>query len=533
MFICIIVVLLVLLLLTSFAYSYLIIYNERQTQLRYADSEINRICNLSKEADDTEGVYCQIIDEVTDRENTFVHIYSEEGRTIAETSNFLILNFYAENENEFSYGFSRIGTIMFDDFKSSVSVSDYEEICRYLRIEPDSEGYYYSLLCTKSYIDSNDGMCYPKEVQIVKTKSDHVWYIQDEVIKTYNLNPKGKTTVLSVIPYKYRNEIDREFVFGNYEISDHVKSLKCTVNPTESDVGITYDMIYKFRINEYMNIWDARANYVGSDGSIMVYNETGARIMSYCKEINLLKLCKTQLFVGNGVILAIYLIAGIFIVGIVRYIFKKTFYGEEMRLEMTSALAHNLKNPLFIISGAAETMKELPEKASEYTEIVESQAKEMNRLVMQMLSNSKLSSGKYKPCKEEVNISALTEEILNSRRDKDIKISLDSDGEIKLFCDRELTRLALENLIENACKYTLDSNVSILIDKKQFTISNKSSDMSKSELKKIWKTYYRGNAPGKYGTGLGLSVVSEVLRLHKMSYKCTLNDGVFSVIIRL
>ena len=93
--------------------------------------------------------------------------------------------------------------------------------------------------------------------------------------------------------------------------------------------------------------------------------------------------------------------------------------------------------------------------------------------------------------------------------------------------DKELIRTALQNIIENAVKYsTKGSGITVDVTDKIVRISNSSQPLSKAELKKIWQPYYRADkSRHKKGNGLGLSIVKSILDLHRTKYDMTMMDG--------
>ena len=113
--------------------------------------------------------------------------------------------------------------------------------------------------------------------------------------------------------------------------------------------------------------------------------------------------------------------------------------------------------------------------------------------------------------KTDFDLSALTSEILENYSalpDKK-RIAFTHSGDNSISADKELIKNALQNLIDNAVKYSLpDSEIQIEVKDKAFTIGNQSEPLTKSELKHLWEPYFRKDKSRRQkGNGLGLAIV--------------------------
>jgi len=95
------------------------------------------------------------------------------------------------------------------------------------------------------------------------------------------------------------------------------------------------------------------------------------------------------------------------------------------------------------------------------------------------------------------------------------------DEELLMFRGNEmLIKSAIQNLIRNACKYSVDGNVNILIKAKAKNITlefeNTGKQILPEEQPKLFIPFFRGeNSIQKKGFGLGLSIVQRIIKLHK------------------
>ena len=121
-------------------------------------------------------------------------------------------------------------------------------------------------------------------------------------------------------------------------------------------------------------------------------------------------------------------------------------------------------------------------------------------------------------------------------------ISIENISDASCFCDKSLIKRALENLIDNAVKYTPDKGTIKIAASKDsrsvyLTIENTAPDIQAEEVKYLFEAFYRGkNIADKdiEGKGLGLYITRYILRSHKGDITVTVTpDHLFSVTISL
>ena len=111
--------------------------------------------------------------------DTYIEATDSKGRTISA------------NDNCYPADFNQKGVVSFEDFRSQLSDRDYNEIISYLEKEPvGQEQTRYILSCSRYNVLSS-GKIIPTELQILLTDNNSPWYIQNDIIKTYNLDRKS------------------------------------------------------------------------------------------------------------------------------------------------------------------------------------------------------------------------------------------------------------------------------------------------------------------------------------------------------
>lgn len=433
--------------------------------------------------------------------------------------------------------------------RNSMTDEQYNKIADYLNTEPDENGNYYILSVNQYATDNYNGVgtdeMIPIRLEILRTNENHVWYAEDEHIEYFDLssdkiseikelqkqveenykkiNDSASNTVLigpirSIGDIK-KNEITKDFFFNGgkeNELKEYNKN-----NPEDSDIFTAYIPLDDFSFI-YRQIYEANPNYTDGFSSVdemNSYNQKTCKITVYQK-LEPLKACMATLIIGNSIILAFFILIGILLSLIIWRNFKNRAIREQHRMEMTNAVAHNLKTPLCIINGFSENLREESGYLTKqhYINVIQEQANEMDILVHKMLDFSKLETDSAKLNIKSFNIKTELENIAKKYNDISSKNIIVTADDKEIFADKELMELVFENLIENAVKYSKDnSDIEISFANNNFNISNECDEISKKDLKKIWKPYNRLEKDEEVrGTGIGLSIVKHILKLHRI-----------------
>jgi signal transduction histidine kinase len=102
----------------------------------------------------------------------------------------------------------------------------------------------------------------------------------------------------------------------------------------------------------------------------------------------------------------------------------------------------------------------------------------------------------------------------------------DKGNEITVMGNQGLLAIMMSNLIDNACKFSEDNKVILKIDfNDQYTIiqvADSGMGIPESEIQYVFQPLYRAdNVHGKYGSGIGLSIVQRIAELHKAQIQIT------------
>lgn len=206
---------------------------------------------------------------------------------------------------------------------------------------------------------------------------------------------------------------------------------------------------------------------------------------------------------------------------------------DEYRRNMTNALAHDLKSPLTAIYGYAENLKNNvhSEKKDYYADAVLENVQYMNEIITNTLDLAKLEISDKGLKKEKVNITALAEELYAKYRPQaeSRDISFKISGKAVVSADRKMMVQAMENLISNAVKYTKDGGeINITADAKSFVISNSCGDVKNTES--LVRPFEKADQSrsNRSGSGLGLSIVKNIVMLHKFGFETKAENNIFT-----
>ncbi|PLY05870.1 MAG: two-component sensor histidine kinase [Arcobacter sp.] len=200
--------------------------------------------------------------------------------------------------------------------------------------------------------------------------------------------------------------------------------------------------------------------------------------------------------------------------------------------EIISAISHEFKNPIAIISGYSETIlndKELPQAMKDkFLSKIHSNGNKMSDIIDKLRLTLKLEEGKQQILLTNCSIKAICEDIISDLKEryKDREIILVGE-ELELKVDETLISMAIGNLIENALKYSEDEII-VDINKNSISIKDKGIGIDENELKKINQKFYRVSQNGwNNSLGLGLFIVHSILKLHdfQLEVKSEINKG--------
>jgi signal transduction histidine kinase len=203
-------------------------------------------------------------------------------------------------------------------------------------------------------------------------------------------------------------------------------------------------------------------------------------------------------------------------------------------------VAHEMRTPLTAIQGSSEIMTryKLPEeKGKQLSEMINSESKRLARMIQTFLDVERLADGQMELKKESFGAIEVVDSCMKRvgpiAERKNIKLFLDTPVAASLTGDRELMEYAFYNLLTNAVKYSpaeTEIHVAAMVSGGELRLSvrDQGIGMDAQELKNIFKKFYRtkrAEASGEVGTGIGLSIVEQIVSHHSGRMEVTSEPG--------
>ena len=245
------------------------------------------------------------------------------------------------------------------------------------------------------------------------------------------------------------------------------------------------------------------------------------------------------LFFGRGIVFPYFApvaVAWLTVSGAASYqhfiVRRKLLMSEAERNRYQKAIhfvTHEMRSPLTAIQGSSEMLGRYnmdEEKRKQMAGMINMESKRLARMVQTFLDVERLSEGQMELTKETFALGDLAQVCIERARplaeNKNIVIACQPLPESTMQGDRELMEYAFYNLLNNAIKYSpIDTTVSVsgrqTAQQLSLSVSDQGIGMDEKELKSIFKKFYRtkrAEATGEAGTGIGLSIVDQIVTHH-------------------
>jgi len=218
--------------------------------------------------------------------------------------------------------------------------------------------------------------------------------------------------------------------------------------------------------------------------------------------------------------------------------------AEKMRREFSANVSHELKTPLTTIGGFSELIMEgiaNPKDIVHFATRINSQAKHMGHLIENILFLSKLDEqdayGTFVSCDIVEIATEVIEGLCHIAEKQQVKVTL-VGIQCVMNCNKLLIYEMLMNLIGNAIQYNVSGGkVEVIIEEDKsvnaegrchITVSDTGIGIPKEEQSRVFERFYRveqSRCRKTGGAGLGLSIVSHIVRYHKGTIELSSEQG--------
>lgn len=215
--------------------------------------------------------------------------------------------------------------------------------------------------------------------------------------------------------------------------------------------------------------------------------------------------------------------------------------ADNRQKDLIANVSHDLKTPLTLIKSYAEMIRDLsgdnPEKRNAHLQVILDETDRMANLVSDMAEVSRMSRHEATLHPADFDLAKLAAEVLSSydiyvtQQGYDIKFT--APKECLVNADRDRISQVISNLMSNAVKYCGEDRTVIVNIKKsgkkyRLEVSDHGPGIKQEELPHVWDRYYKASSNyvrATSGSGLGLSIVKEILTLHKADYGVNSKEG--------
>jgi two-component system, OmpR family, sensor histidine kinase CiaH len=238
-------------------------------------------------------------------------------------------------------------------------------------------------------------------------------------------------------------------------------------------------------------------------------------------KIEISKNRKAAQYLGEGIAFLLLILTGaVFVFRAINRQFKLS----EQQQNFMMAVTHELKTPIAITKLNLETLQKRTLTEEQRQKLISTTIQEANRLnalCTNMLLTSQIELGGYNIIKERIDFARIVAESVHDFmiRFPHREIKTDLPDEVYITGDLLLLALAVNNLLDNAIKYSGKDDI-VLLKMLQtgrgvkLQVIDEGPGIPTGDKKKIFEKYYRANMRQQKGTGLGLYLTKKIVQQH-------------------
>lgn len=214
--------------------------------------------------------------------------------------------------------------------------------------------------------------------------------------------------------------------------------------------------------------------------------------------------------------------------------------SHNLQKDLIANISHDLRTPLTIIKGYAESIKDITGDNKEIrdqqlTTIIE-EADRLSDMVGSVMEYTKLSQNAYKLNIVQFDIADMCRDIAEmysyKAENEGKSVSYSGPEQVYVFADAPLIERVIHNFVSNALVHTPDGTrvgiaVNITEDNKvKVSVYDSGQGIKQEDIPHLFDKYYRARKDeGRTGSGLGLAIVKSILENHKFKYGVESREG--------
>ncbi len=210
---------------------------------------------------------------------------------------------------------------------------------------------------------------------------------------------------------------------------------------------------------------------------------------------------------------------------------------DQLRKELIANVSHELRAPLAVIKGYAETVRDVTwpqeDKRRSQLTLIADEADRLTAVVRDILDYSRLQAGVQKIQSKDIAIKPVLEQVLTRYEQQARLASLSFDlsaDDVRIRFDEARLVQVLHNLVSNAINHGQPGTVITVSAAHQamrcrISIRNAGATIPPEELGRIWERFHQAGSRS-LGTGLGLAIVKSILEQHRVNFGVQSENGI-------
>ena len=210
---------------------------------------------------------------------------------------------------------------------------------------------------------------------------------------------------------------------------------------------------------------------------------------------------------------------------------EKIKMSDKIKNDFISTVSHELRTPLTAIKGWGETLLQIGETDPALLQrgmgVIISESSRLNGIVEELLDFSRMQSGRMSLKIEKMDVLAELDETVFAFKDRAMREGIDlvytaPNLPAPMDGDSDRIKQVFVNILDNALKYTKQGGKILTVadiadDKITITISDSGCGISAEDLPHVKEKFYKTNMT-VHGSGIGLAVVDEIVRMHNGTF---------------